>query len=53
MSSEQHLDPLVTKQIKQSCTNVGIFAVGELRALFNQVTSDPKRRIAWANSSPM
>src|SRR5580658_149847 len=47
MSAEQHFDSFVVKQIKESGTNVRIFPVGKLRALFNHghIRSEPPYRL--------
>src|SRR6266850_3307384 len=47
MSADQHLDSLVVKQIKESGADVGIFALGELRALFDHghIRSEPPYRL--------
>src|SRR5712664_3762986 len=43
MSADQHLDSFVVKQIKESGADVGIFALGELRVLFDHghIRSEP------------
>ena len=47
MSAEQHLDSFVVKQIKESSTNVRIFPLGKLRALFDHghIRSEPPYRL--------
>src|SRR5260370_1761097 len=47
MSSEQPLDSLVVKQIKESSADVRIFPLGELRALFDHghIRSEPPHRL--------
>src|SRR3984893_14816744 len=47
MSAEQHLDSFVVKQIKESGADVGIFSLGELRALFDHghIRSEPPYRL--------
>src|SRR5258707_14328848 len=47
MSAEQHFDPLVVKQIKESLTNVRIFPLGKLPALFDHghIRSEPPYRL--------
>src|SRR5271170_7743501 len=47
MSVEQHVDSFVVKQIKESGTNVRIFPLGKLRALFDHghIRSKPPYRL--------
>src|SRR5713226_7396899 len=47
MSAEQRFDSFVVKQIKESGTNVRIFPLGELRALFDHgnTRSEPPYRL--------
>src|SRR6266851_4668890 len=47
MSAEQHFDSLVVKQIKENGTNVRIFPLGKLRALFDHgnIRSEPPYRL--------
>src|SRR5271155_3121505 len=47
MSAEQHFDAFVVKQIKESGTNVRIFPLGKLRALFDHghIRSKPPYRL--------
>ena len=47
MSAEQHFDSFVVKQIKESCADVRIFPLGELRASFDHghLRSEPPYRL--------
>src|ERR1700722_1073317 len=47
MSTEQHLDSFVVKQIKESGADVRIFPLGQLRALFDHshIRSEPPYRL--------